>query len=126
MPGEFNWPVRVYYEDTDAAGIVFYANYLRYMERARTEWLRSVGYEHEMLKNTHGILFAVKNVSIEYVKPACLDDLLTVYIDFIKKTRRKLDLSTSIIKNEEQRIANRGRGESCLPERNNIKGIGDA
>tara|TARA_R110002072_G_scaffold21902_3_gene77153 strand:- start:24267 stop:24680 length:414 start_codon:yes stop_codon:yes gene_type:complete len=85
MSSEFKWQVRVYYEDTDAAGIVFYANYLRYMERARTEWLRSVGYEHDMLKNTHGILFAVKNVNIEYVKPAYLDELLTVTSSLIKK-----------------------------------------
>ena len=96
MPGKFNWQVRVYYEDTDAAGIVFYANYLRYMERARTEWLRSVGYEHEMLKNTHGILFAVKNVSIEYVKPACLDDLLTVSSSLLKKRGASLIFKQAI------------------------------
>ena len=96
MPGKFNWQVRVYYEDTDAAGIVFYANYLRYMERARTEWLRSVGYEHEMLKNKHGILFAVKNVSIEYVKPACLDDLLTVSSSLLKKRGASLIFKQAI------------------------------
>jgi len=96
MSGEFNWQVRVYYEDTDAAGIVFYANYLRYMERARTEWLRSVGYEHDMLKNTHGILFAVKNVSIEYVKPACLDDLLTVTSFLLKKRGASLIFQQTI------------------------------
>ncbi|GJM04311.1 MAG: tol-pal system-associated acyl-CoA thioesterase [marine bacterium B5-7] len=99
MSSEFNWQVRVYYEDTDAAGIVFYANYLRYMERARTEWLRSVGYEHDMLKNTHGILFAVKNVNIEYVKPAYLDELLTVTSSLIKKRGASL-IFQQIIHNE--------------------------
>ena len=78
MSIEFNWSIRVYYEDTDAGGVVFYANYLRYMERARTEWLRSAGFEHDYLLNEHGILFAVKNLNIHYKKPARLDDLLTV------------------------------------------------
>ncbi len=78
MADEFNWQVRVYYEDTDAAGIVFYANYLRYMERARTEWLRNIDYEHAYLKNEHGVLFVVKNLNIDYLQPARLDDLLTV------------------------------------------------
>ena len=55
MSIKFTWQIRVYYEDTDAAGIVFYANYLRYMERARTEWLRSIGYEHDILKKKHEI-----------------------------------------------------------------------
>lgn len=103
MSGEFNWQVRVYYEDTDAAGIVFYANYLRYMERARTEWLRSVGYEHDMLKNKHGILFAVKNVSIEYIKPAYLDDLLTVTSSLLKK-RAASFIFQQIIKNENNEL----------------------
>jgi acyl-CoA thioester hydrolase len=103
MSAEFNWPIRVYYEDTDAAGIVFYANYLRYMERARTEWLRSVGYEHDMLKNKYGILFAVKNVSIEYIKPAYLDDLLTVTSTLLKKRGASL-IFQQIIKNENNEL----------------------
>ena len=78
MSKEFSWKVRVYYEDTDAAGVVFYANYLRYMERARTEWLRSIGFEHKTLIEEHGILFAVKKLSIDYIKPGRLDDLLTI------------------------------------------------
>ncbi len=78
MTNEFKWQVRVYYEDTDAGGVVFYANYLRFMERARTEWLRSVGFEHEQIINEHGLIFAVRNVTIDYKKPARLDDLLTV------------------------------------------------
>lgn len=78
MSAEFKWQVRVYYEDTDAGSVVFYANYLRYMERARTEWLRSFGFEHEQLINEHNLIFAVKNVTIDYKKPGRLDDLLTV------------------------------------------------
>lgn len=78
MSSEFKWQVRVYYEDTDAGGVVFYANYLKYMERARTEWLRSIGFEHEQLINENNLIFAVKNVTIDYKKPGRLDDLLTV------------------------------------------------
>ena len=78
MSKEFSWKVRVYYEDTDAAGVVFYANYLRYMERARTEWLRNIGFKHKALIDDYGILFAVKKLTIDYIKPGRLDDLLTV------------------------------------------------
>jgi acyl-CoA thioester hydrolase len=103
MSGEFNWQVRVYYEDTDAAGIVFYANYLRYMERARTEWLRSVGYEHALLKDEHGILFAVKDLSIKYIKPARLDELLTVSSSLLTKRGASL-IFQQTIKNEHNEI----------------------
>ena len=78
MPSLFNWPVRVYYEDTDAEGVVYYANYLKFYERSRTEWLRSLGISQEILKNRHNIIFVVKNVSIDYRRPALLDDELTV------------------------------------------------
>jgi acyl-CoA thioester hydrolase len=85
QPETFGIPVRVYYEDTDAGGVVFYANYLKYMERARTEWLRSLGVEQQQLIETEDALFAIVNVNINYRKPARLDDLLrvTVRIDEI-------------------------------------------
>lgn len=71
-------PVRVYYEDTDAGGIVFYANYLKFAERGRTEFLREAGYEHRDLKDKENVLFVVRRLEVEYHKPAELDDLLTV------------------------------------------------
>lgn len=74
---EFTWPVRVYYEDTDAGGVVYYANYLRFMERARTEWLRALGFEQDVLR-AQGYLFAVKNVAIDYRLPAKFNDQLKV------------------------------------------------
>ena len=74
----FSWRTRVYWEDTDAGGVVYYANYLRYMERARTEWLRTLGYCQRDLANNHGVLFAVTRVRIEYRRPARLDDELSV------------------------------------------------
>ena len=96
MSIKFTWQIRVYYEDTDAAGIVFYANYLRYMERARTEWLRSIGYEHDILKEEYEILFAVKSVSVEYIKPAYLDDLLLVTSSLLKKRGASLIFQQTI------------------------------
>ena len=72
------WPVRVYYEDTDAAGIVYYANYLKYLERARTEYLRAAGFEQDQLVTEHGVVFVVRRLSIEYRLPALFNDELVV------------------------------------------------
>jgi acyl-CoA thioester hydrolase len=74
----FVWPVRVYYEDTDAGGVVYYANYLRFMERARTEWLRALGFDQARLLQERGLLFAVRSVKVDYLRPARLDDVLEV------------------------------------------------
>lgn len=74
----FSWRTRVYWEDTDAGGVVYYANYLRFMERARTEWLRTLGFCQRDLASNHGVLFAVTRVRIDYRRPARLDDELSV------------------------------------------------
>lgn len=74
MPSVFTWNVRVYYEDTDAGGIVYYANYLKFFERARTEWLRAIGVGQQALLENHHAMFVVKNVSADYHAPAKLDD----------------------------------------------------
>ena len=74
----FSWPVRVYWEDTDGGGIVYYANYLRFLERARTEWLRALGHSQAALARDPGILFSVVSLSIRYRAPAQLDDELEV------------------------------------------------
>lgn len=78
VDGAHIFPVRVYYEDTDAAGIVYYANYLRYAERARTELLRLLGTEHAAIRAHDGVAFAVRRCEIDYAKPARLDDRLEV------------------------------------------------
>lgn len=78
MSERHSFPVRIYYEDTDAAGIVYYANYLRYAERARTEWLRELGHAHRAMTDADGLAFAVRRCLIDYLKPAMLDDLLSV------------------------------------------------
>jgi acyl-CoA thioester hydrolase len=74
----FSWPIRVYWEDTDAGGIVFYANYLKYFERARTEWLRSLGVQQRMLREQSGQMFVVGETSVRYHRAARLDDELLV------------------------------------------------
>ena len=74
----FSWPARVYWEDTDGGGIVYYANYLRFLERARTEWLRALGYSQQVLAREPGIVFAVASLTVEYRRPARLDDELTI------------------------------------------------
>lgn len=73
-----HFPVRVYYEDTDLAGIVYYANYLKFIERGRTEWVRSLGIDQVALKRDHGLVFAVRRVEADYLRPAKFDDELTV------------------------------------------------
>ena len=74
----FQWPLRVYWEDTDAGGIVFYANYLKFFERSRTEWLRSLGIEQQRLKDSTGCMFVVTDATLRYNRPARLDDELVV------------------------------------------------
>ncbi len=78
MKAVFTFPIRIYWEDTDAGGIVFYANYLKFFERARTEWLRSLGVEQQSLKDESGGMFVVSETQLKYFSPARLDDLLEV------------------------------------------------
>ena len=77
----FAWPARVYYEDTDSAGVVYYANYLRYFERARTEWLRALGFEQTDLAARHHVLFVVRSISVEYLRPARFNDELQITVE---------------------------------------------
>jgi acyl-CoA thioester hydrolase len=80
MHTNFTWNIRVYYEDTDAGGVVFYANYLKFFERARTEWLRAAGIGQQLMTEAHGVTFVVKNTAINYHVPAQLDDELKVTV----------------------------------------------
>ncbi|MBP9713582.1 MAG: tol-pal system-associated acyl-CoA thioesterase [Sterolibacterium sp.] len=78
MSRNFVLPVRVYYEDTDAAGMVYYANYLKFMERARTEWLRQLGFQQSRMVEVQGVAFVARSAAVDYLKPARLDDLLEI------------------------------------------------
>ncbi|SHH11537.1 tol-pal system-associated acyl-CoA thioesterase [Massilia sp. CF038] len=87
MASDFTWPVRIYYEDTDAGGIVFYANYLKFFERARTEWLRAAGVNQQQLAEQEGAIFVVKSAHIDYHAPAKLDDVLNLTLSIEKLGR---------------------------------------
>ena len=92
---------RVYYEDTDLAGIVYYANYLKFIERARSEWVRNLGLDQNVLRKDHGIVFAVRKVEADYLKSAKFDDLLLISTELQKKTRVRLNFSQEIYRDSD-------------------------
>ena len=94
--GDFSWSVRVYYEDTDAGGLVYHANYLKFMERARTEWLRSIGYDQTELRHGTGVLFVVTRLDVRYHRAARLDDELAVALNVTRMGRAGFDLEQLI------------------------------
>ncbi|HZV98799.1 MAG TPA: tol-pal system-associated acyl-CoA thioesterase [Methylophilaceae bacterium] len=98
---QFVWPVRVYYEDTDGGGVVYHANYLKFMERARTEWLRSLGFEQTELKTEMGVLFVVRELELKYRRPALFNDQLAVITKLIKMGRSLLEFEQLIERNGE-------------------------
>lgn len=96
---EFNWPVRVYIEDTDAGGIVYYVNYLKYMERARTEFLRHIGFDHaQMIRQ--GAMFVIHSSQIDYKAPAYLDDQLQIVTGIGELHRTHLTFQQKILRGE--------------------------
>ena len=92
-PAHFSATRRIYWEDTDAAGIVFYANYLKFFERARTEWLRSVGFGQEALRTDAGIAFVVSETRLRYRRPARLDDVIDVSVDVVHFGQASLEIA---------------------------------
>ncbi|MFO7594473.1 MAG: tol-pal system-associated acyl-CoA thioesterase [Pseudomonadota bacterium] len=101
MAKEFIWPVRVYYEDTDHGGVVFYANYLKFMERARTEWLRDLGFEQDRLMDEEGLVFAVRSVELKYHRPAHFNDLLDVTARVTHYGRASIDFEQRVCRGDE-------------------------
>jgi acyl-CoA thioester hydrolase len=98
----FEWPIRVYWEDTDAGGIVFYANYLKFFERSRTEWLRSLGIEQQKLKDSTGGMFVVTGTTISYRRPARLDDELIVTASMLEAGRASMIIKQQALLKTEQ------------------------
>lgn len=96
----FLWPVRIYYEDTDSGGVVYYANYLKFMERARTEWLRAAGFEQDELIEKNNVIFAVRSVRIDYLSPARFNEELLVTTTVIKKGKASITVEQTIKRNE--------------------------
>jgi len=93
----FSLPIRVYYEDTDAGGVVYYANYLKYCERARTEWLRAAGFDQRALSRERNLLFAVRSIALDYERPARLDDMLSVTVEPVAARRASAELTQRVI-----------------------------
>jgi acyl-CoA thioester hydrolase len=99
---DFRFTLRVYWEDTDAGGVVFYANYLKFFERARTEWLRSLGHEQERLRTEHGTMFVVTDTAVRYRSPARLDDLLDVTVRVQHAGRARMSIQQQVWRRDAQ------------------------
>jgi acyl-CoA thioester hydrolase len=97
----FSWPTRVYWEDTDAGGVVYHAQYVAFLERARTEWLRFRGHGQEQLRHDLDLVFAVRSMQLEFLRPARLDDLLTVTVEIRTCKRASVMFAQSIRRGEE-------------------------
>ncbi len=98
---KFIWPVRVYYEDTDAGGVVFYANYLKYFERARTEMLRAMGYEQDELMVDAGIIFVVRSVQVDYLRSARFNELIQVSAEVVLVKKASLTFEQLITRGDD-------------------------
>ncbi|MEJ5127715.1 tol-pal system-associated acyl-CoA thioesterase [Comamonas sp. MYb21] len=98
----FEFPIRIYWEDTDAGGIVFYANYLKFMERGRTEWLRSLGLEQQHLREQVGGMFVVSEAHIKYLQPARLDDELIVTAELQEAGRASMQIAQRVLLKQKQ------------------------
>lgn len=111
MLSNFTWTIRVYYEDTDAGGVVFYANYLKFFERARTEWLRSAGINQQIMTETHSVMFVVKSTAVDYHAPAKLDNelKLTVVVEKMGRASVQFVQQAWRINGEQQELLATGR-----------------
>jgi acyl-CoA thioester hydrolase len=109
----FVWPVRVYWEDTDAGGIVYYANYMKFMERARTEWLRALEVDQLRLKEEHGLIFVVVDVEAHYRSPARYGDQLQVTCRVRETTRASITLDQEVYRDAQLLLDGRVRA-ACL------------
>lgn len=97
----FTLPVRVYFQDTDAGGVVYHASYVNFMERARTEWLRGFGYSNAGLMKELGVVFVVRTLKMDYLKPALLDDMLSITAKVKDLGRSRLSLTQSVLRGDE-------------------------
>lgn len=94
---DFAWPIRVYYEDTDNGGVVYHANFLKFMERARTEWLRAQGVEQDIFAKQYGLIFAVCSAQLDYLKPGCFNQLLSVSVKVLEAGKASLTFEQTVV-----------------------------
>ena len=97
----FSWPVRVYFQDTDAGGVVYHASYVNFMERSRTEWLRTFGYSNTGLMKELGVVFVVRSLKLDYLKPALLDDLVTVTSQIKEIGRSRVNIVQTVTRDKD-------------------------
>ncbi len=101
IDARFSWPTRIYWEDTDAGGVVYHARYVAFMERARTEWMRALGYGQESMRNGDGQVFVVRAMSLDFLKPAKLDDALTTTVELVQCRRASLLMQQAVLRGDE-------------------------
>ena len=94
----FSWPTRIYWEDTDAGGVVYHARYVAFMERARTEWMRAMGYGQEAMRNGDGQVFVVRAMTLDFLKPARLDDALQTTVELLQCRRASLMIRQAVLR----------------------------
>ncbi len=112
---EFFWPVRVYYEDTDSGDVVYHANYLKFMERARTEWMRSLGLEQDHLLEQEGVVFVVRRVEVDFRRPARFNDALVVSLRIVERGRVSLTFQQAVRREADGELLCGGRVQvACL------------
>ncbi|WP_313245221.1 tol-pal system-associated acyl-CoA thioesterase [Stenotrophomonas rhizophila] len=97
----FSWPTRIYWEDTDAGGVVYHARYVAFMERARTEWMRALGFGQERTRTDHGLVFAVRAMTMDFLKPARLDDALDVTATLVQCKRASMVFDQRVCRGDE-------------------------
>lgn len=97
----FSWPVRVYFQDTDAGGVVYHASYVNFMERSRTEWLRTFGYSNAGMMNELGVVFVVRSLKLDYLKPAVLDDMLAVTSQVKEVGRSRVSIHQTVTRDKD-------------------------
>jgi acyl-CoA thioester hydrolase len=119
-PKLFHWPVRVYWEDTDAGGVVYHASYLRFFERARTEWLRGQGVEQNRLQDQLGVIFVLSRIEVDYLRPARLDDLLDVQSKLVELKRASFYAEHRIVRQADDTLIARGRARVVCLDRSSF------
>ena len=105
----FSWPTRIYWEDTDAGGVVYHARYVAFMERARTEWMRALGFGQERMRGEHGMVFAVRSMTMDFILPARLDDALEVTVTLVECRRASMVFAQQVRRDDQLLLTARVR-----------------
>jgi acyl-CoA thioester hydrolase len=118
---EFRWKVRVYYEDTDCGGVVYHAGYLRFMERARTEWLRALGFHQEQISDEQNLVFIVTAMEIQFTRPGRLDDELTVTVELTEARGASMMLEQQVVRDRDETVLCSARVRAACVEPGNFR-----